>query len=48
MAKHKTRLYDAAEYLETEADMAAYLRKFLLEKAMIFSLVKKSSKAEHE
>jgi len=26
MAKHKTRSYDAAEYLETEEDMAAYLQ----------------------
>lgn len=26
MAKTKTKLYDAAEYLETEEDMAAYLQ----------------------
>ena len=29
MAKHKTRPYDAAEYLETEEDMAAYLQAAL-------------------
>lgn len=27
--KHKTKPYDAAEYLETEADMAAYLQAAL-------------------
>ena len=26
MTKQKTRLYDAAEYLDTEEDMAAYLQ----------------------
>ncbi|MCD4726322.1 MAG: putative addiction module antidote protein [Pirellulales bacterium] len=26
MTKQKTKLYDVAEYLETEADMAAYLQ----------------------
>ncbi len=26
MTKQKTRLYDAAEYLDTEKDMAAYLQ----------------------
>lgn len=26
MAKHKMTIYDAAEYLETEEDMAAYLQ----------------------
>ncbi|MBM4047001.1 MAG: putative addiction module antidote protein [Planctomycetes bacterium] len=31
MAKAKTRPYDAAEYLETEADMAAYLQAALEE-----------------
>ncbi len=31
MAKTKTRPYDAAEYLETEADMAAYLQAALEE-----------------
>ncbi len=31
MAKTKTRPYDAAEYLETEADMAAYLQAVLEE-----------------
>ncbi len=29
MAKSKTRPYDAAEYLETEEDMAAYLQAAL-------------------
>jgi probable addiction module antidote protein len=29
MAKTKTRLWDAAEHLETEADMAAYLEAVL-------------------
>ena len=31
MAKTKTKPYDAAEYLETEADMAAYLQAALEE-----------------
>jgi probable addiction module antidote protein len=31
MAKTKTRPYDAAEFLETEADMAAYLQAALEE-----------------
>ncbi len=31
MAKSKTRPYDAAEYLETEEDMAAYLQAALEE-----------------
>ncbi len=31
MAKSKTRPYDAAEYLETEDDMAAYLQAALEE-----------------
>ncbi len=31
MAKTKTRPYDAAEYLETEEDMAAYLQAALEE-----------------
>jgi probable addiction module antidote protein len=31
MAKTKTRAYDAAEYLETEDDMAAYLQAALEE-----------------
>ncbi len=29
MGKHKTRPYDAAEYLKTEEDMAAYLQAAL-------------------
>lgn len=31
MSKKKTRPYDAAEYLETDADMAAYLQAALEE-----------------
>jgi probable addiction module antidote protein len=31
MAKIKTKPYDAAEYLETEEDMAAYLQAALVE-----------------
>jgi probable addiction module antidote protein len=31
VAKTKTKLYDAAEYLETEEDMAAYLQAALEE-----------------